>query len=132
MTFQQVSACEGLGADVTHIWLLLRVHAHMAAQVIEAGVAFGAFATAIEANIARRRIARCRGGVGGLGWRRIRLGAEALRLRPYRRAASPGEGGGGCRQIEDDPASEGSADKRCGQVDKGRGFPESSHDAVCA
>lgn len=50
MAFQQIRAGKGFGADLALVRFLLGVHAHVTAQVIEAGIALGALATRIQAG----------------------------------------------------------------------------------
>lgn len=48
VSLQQVRARKRFGANLALVRLLLRVHAHMAAQMVEASIAFGAFAAAVQ------------------------------------------------------------------------------------
>lgn len=51
VTLQQICTRKGLGTHLTLIWFLLRVHADMAAQMVQAGVGFVAFPAAVESSV---------------------------------------------------------------------------------
>lgn len=91
VAFEQVGARKRLGADLALVGLFLGVHAHVATQVIETGIALGALATRVQP-----------GGGGGLraggrlGFLLLGRGAVVGRRR---RGSSVRSGGSGSRGV---------------------------------
>lgn len=59
VSFEQIRSREGFSTDLTLVRLFLRMHAHMAREMIEAGVALGALAAAVQASTVGGAIRRC-------------------------------------------------------------------------
>lgn len=51
VSFQQISSRKGFGTDLALIWLFLRVHAHVATEMVQPGIGFVTLSTAVEPRI---------------------------------------------------------------------------------